>query len=354
MARFETRVHRVSVEPHPNADRMEIARVEGYTCCIAKGALRTGDLAAYIPDGGLVPETLLEAMGLAGKLAGPQANRVKPIVLRGVLSQGLIIPARRGKLEGRTVREGDEVSTLLGVVKYEPEPPAELLGTALPAHGECLDFDVEDLRRYPHIIAPGEPVVLTEKLHGVMTCLAIDRDGAPVVTSKGLTHKGLKFDIAAEENARNTHVRMWRRHSAGVAALHARLAEPGKGVYLLGEIIGTQLQDRGYDEPGRALRAFDIFIGTRRSGRWLDPDESTAECARAGIKTVPEIARLPYHWDTVCAHAEGPTRLGRGRDAREGVVLRPERTRTDPRIGRVILKMVSGAHLTRRKATEYS
>lgn len=45
-------VHRVDVvrlariDPHPNADRMEIAAVRGWSCCVGKGQFAPGDLAA--------------------------------------------------------------------------------------------------------------------------------------------------------------------------------------------------------------------------------------------------------------------------------------------------------------------
>ena len=51
MARFAVKIHRVQISRHPNADRLEIARIGGYECCVSKHTLKTGDLAAYVPDG---------------------------------------------------------------------------------------------------------------------------------------------------------------------------------------------------------------------------------------------------------------------------------------------------------------
>ena len=77
MASFAVTVESVAVREHPNADRLELADVLGYTCVVPKGVLRTDDLAAYIPEQSIVPAAILEEMGLVGWLAGPGADRVR-------------------------------------------------------------------------------------------------------------------------------------------------------------------------------------------------------------------------------------------------------------------------------------
>ncbi|MFT4978137.1 MAG: RNA ligase (TIGR02306 family), partial [Myxococcota bacterium] len=96
MAEHEVRVVAVTIEPHDNADALEIARVGDYRAVVGKGQLATGDLIAYIPEQSLVPQPLLVELGLVGRLAGKEKNRVKALRLRGVLSQGLCYPARPG------------------------------------------------------------------------------------------------------------------------------------------------------------------------------------------------------------------------------------------------------------------
>lgn len=86
MSFFKTEVVRLEIEPHPNADRLELARIGDYQAIVPRGQFVTGDIAAYVQEGSLVPLALLSEMGLEGRLAGPDANRVKAIRLRGVLS----------------------------------------------------------------------------------------------------------------------------------------------------------------------------------------------------------------------------------------------------------------------------
>lgn len=98
MATFEAKVYKLTIEPHPNADKLELAVVGDYRAVVGKGLYKTGDLGVYIQEGSIVPKWLLQKMDLwdneknIGKLAGPQGNRVKSIKLRGILSTGLIYP----------------------------------------------------------------------------------------------------------------------------------------------------------------------------------------------------------------------------------------------------------------------
>lgn len=48
MSAFTATVMKIIVEPHPNADAIELARVGDYFSIIKKGYLKTGDLAVYI------------------------------------------------------------------------------------------------------------------------------------------------------------------------------------------------------------------------------------------------------------------------------------------------------------------
>jgi tRNA-binding EMAP/Myf-like protein len=94
MVRFAVEVLSLAnVEPHPNADRLELAVVGNYRVIVGKNAFRPGDLVAYIPEGALLPDRLIEELGIRGYLAGSQHNRVKAAKLRGVLSQGLVYGA---------------------------------------------------------------------------------------------------------------------------------------------------------------------------------------------------------------------------------------------------------------------
>ena len=104
MANFEVKVVKIdSKENHPNADRLTIYKIGGYTCISNKledGSDRynVGDLVVYIPSDSVLPEALLKKMEFwdeekgKGVLAGSLGNRVKPLKLRGIFSEGVLYP----------------------------------------------------------------------------------------------------------------------------------------------------------------------------------------------------------------------------------------------------------------------
>ena len=351
MATFESRVHALHLETHPNADRLELAAVGGFRCVVAKGSFADGDLAAYIPEGAVCPDWLIAELGLEGKLAGSRKNRVKAVKLRGALSQGLVYPVRDGMIRGRPVAEGDTVTELLALVKYEPPIPIAMQGEVQPVHGATLRYDIENVKKYPDELQDGEPVVITEKLHGSWCCLGWHPDHGPIVTSKGMSDRGMAL-ILNEANQNNLYVRTWRAFEAPFETARARLAGAGQPFYVLGEVYGRGVQDLHYDKPNPAFRVFDAHVGEPGHGRYLSPSEIEASLGDL-FPLVPVLYRGPFSTGVLLKETDGATALG-GKHLREGVVVKPATERASPEFGRVILKSVSGNYLTRKGGTEYN
>ena len=82
-ADFAVKTWAVIIEPHPDpeVERLECARIGDFRAVVQKDAFATGDTVAYIPTDSIVPDALVKEMGLEGKLAGKQKNRVKTIKL---------------------------------------------------------------------------------------------------------------------------------------------------------------------------------------------------------------------------------------------------------------------------------
>jgi RNA ligase (TIGR02306 family) len=336
MSTFAVLVRRVEVLPHPNADRLELARVDDYRSVVRKGDFRTGDLVAYIPEAALVPEGLLAEMNLTGRLAGPGKNRVKAVRLRGELSQGLVLRARPGW------KEGDDVTAELGIERWVPPVPIHLSGEMEPAppgwHGYT---EIENLKRFPGILVPGEEVIVTEKIHGTCTLLGL-LGGRRAMSSKG-QGAGRK---AIKEDEKNLYWRVARRHG-----LFERLEGLGD-VMLFGETFGGGVQDLEYgvprDEP--AYRAFDIAIG----GRYLDYDDFLEITAKRGIPTLSPLYRGPFGPECLALTAGKESLSGKALHVREGIVIRLAKERHHPELGRVILKSINEDYLLREgEATEF-
>ena len=123
-----------------------------------------------------MPDWLIADLGLEGRLSGSKKNRVKAVKLRGVLSQGLVYPVKEGKIRDVEVAEGDDVTALLEIYKYEPPIPINMSGKVKALHGYTLHYDIDDIKKYPDVLQDGEDVVMTEKLHGSWCCLGYHPD----------------------------------------------------------------------------------------------------------------------------------------------------------------------------------
>jgi RNA ligase (TIGR02306 family) len=345
----------LTVHEHPNADALELAQVGLYRAVVAKGAYRTGEAALYIPEQAVLPAGLIEELGLTGRLAGGAANRVKAVRLRGELSQGIVCRPRA--LAGvdlmRAAKEGTDFAELLGVTKWVPPVPPTMNGEVESAPELLPWVDIENIRRYPDVFAPGEPVVLTEKLHGSACLVTYVADADRVhVSSKGFGSRSL----ALKEDPRNLYWRAVRAH--GVAEAAARLAGRlgARRVGIFGEVYGAGVQDLTYGADGRrddalGYAVFDVCAEIDGTVRWLDP----AELLAGELPLVPRLYEGPFDIDRVLEWATGrETVSGRGLHLREGVVVRPAEERHSPVTGgRAIAKAVSPAYLTRKGGTEF-
>ncbi|MFJ8042054.1 RNA ligase (ATP) [Kitasatospora sp. NPDC096147] len=354
MSTLRVTVERLTVLTHPNADALELAQVGLYRAVVAKGAYKTGDLAVYIPEQAVLPAGLIEELGLTGRLAGGNHDRVKAVRLRGELSQGVVCrPAAISEAELTAAEaDGTDLAERLGITKWVPPIPVGMGGDVESAPELLPWVDVENLKRFPDVFEPGEPVVVTEKLHGTCCLLTLHAGSGEVqVSSKGIGSQGL----ALKEDGANLYWRTVRAH--GVPEVAARLAErlDAERVGVFGEVFGVGVQDLGYGESGRTeLPGYAVFaVSAVIDGqlRWLD----AAELLDGELPLVPELWRGPFDTETVLALADGrETVSGRQLHIREGVVVRPVVERYSPVTGgRAIAKVVSGAYLTRKGGTEY-
>ena len=411
MSNFEVKVRKISdVYHHPNADRLDVVKVDDYNCITLRNEYAVDDLIVYIPEAAIVPEWLLKEIGLEGKLAGKDKNRVKAMKLRGILSQGLIVPVveypfhthidevgydAKGMVlgvskpapenENVTVTmfapEGTDVTEFLGITKHIPVIPTSMSGEVFNAFGKTINFDIENIKRFPDVFEEGEEVMFTEKLHGTWCCFGYHPEiDHPVITSKGLSQKGLAFKVNEENEKRNLYVRMFNSIERGDGCLNIldSFIEANDycnwdgwklcgdmPIYILGEIFGAGVQDLSYGNLPKQFRIFDIYIGEPGHGMYMDAprvedtvrDMNTLNAnSEVQIEYVPVLYRGPFSKKVLDEYTNGTeTVSGTNAHIREGVVIRPTQERRHDEIGRVILKSVSEDYLLRKgSTTEYA
>jgi RNA ligase (TIGR02306 family) len=129
LATFETIREILPIE---GADRIEIARVQGWQCVIRKGEFKVGDQVIFVPiDTVLAPSAWNEH--LQDKKDPSKPIRLKTVRLRGVVSQGLIL--RTSLVSAQEIwdhsddpEEDISLAGMLGITKYEKPIPACLGG----------------------------------------------------------------------------------------------------------------------------------------------------------------------------------------------------------------------------------
>ena len=400
MSTFDCLVTPIKILPHPNAEKLELAQVADYRCVVGKDLYRTGDLVAYIPEAAIIPEDQLQFFGYwseaqnKGLLAGANGDRVKAVKLRGEVSQGLVFPVNKIAMYlGQPDREfkiGDNVADLLGIVKWEPPIPTGMGGEVYNCgQAVTVDYDIENLKKYPDVLQEGEEVIFTEKLHGTSFQIGLlpicdkyhndehfhmeteDGEGYFFVGSKGLGAQGLCFkDVDANTN--NIYVRAARKFKLFEKLLKYRAAEmAGKlgdvalnefdgPLILQGEVFGA-VQDLTYGAKQGEIffRAFDICVGERSYRRYFDEEMFAKAIEIMEIDRCPVLYKGPYSKEKILELTHHTKSVVCPNQISEGGVVKPTKERKDQAIptmgGRVILKSINEDYLLRKgNATEFN
>lgn len=347
MSKFTISVEQIdTVLPHPNADRLELASLVGMTFqfCVVKDFYKSGDKVVYFPVDSVVPENVLSLIDLEGKLSGAQKNRVKTIKLRSQISQGIVVKPNELYYYGVTddMALGTDLTELLGVVKYEPEPVSIRDGRLVPLPQLVHKYDIEGADRYPNIIQMlmDEEVVITEKIEGSHFSASYYADGDYAVCQRN-------YRILANEGALHD----WHK-----AAQEIKLQEKIITIFsicgakhvitLRGELIGPGVQGNIYGLSKRRIVFFEMEV----DGIPVPPLAMLGRFYTLNLETVPVLytrkLRDVLEDKSVQEFSNGYTILpGSKETLREGIVIRPINEIWDTEFGRVLLKQRSPEYL---------
>jgi RNA ligase (TIGR02306 family) len=371
MSTFEVALRIIDkIEPHPNAEKLELVVVGGWRCVVKKDIHHHGDMVLYIPEDALFHDrTVAEQLGVADYLTGKYKNRVKAVKLRGILSQGIVLPFEAlshyvfANFSPEIVHQqlfycpiGRDYAEFLQIEKYEEPIPIEMMGHVRPWPAFLGHYDIENIKRPEcfNVIQPNEEVVFTEKLHGTNMTVAV----GPGLDEPNELAFVCSRRMAIKESELNVYWRAAAKHDL-VFKLRSMLsdnqisaewdveqgAEPITSMGIHGEVVGVQDLKYGYVNGDIGFYAFDISI----NGKFVNYDVFVNLCDDYDIPRVPELYRGPYHYDTLVGLAEGASRLAG--HLREGGVVKPVIERSDLSAGRVAFKLVSEAYLTRQGDT---
>lgn len=363
--------------PHNNADKLEIIRIDGYQCVVQKGTFKPGDLAVYIQPDSVVPQTEPFRF-IWGPYAEPgpdetlievpeRRRRITVRKFRGEYSEGLLLPITDFP-EMKDVNVGDDAAELIGITHYDPDKWKEVAADCEPApkkqqkwprslkgwffyilyklrfirgggiegwEREYVDFslpfyDISAYKNHTSAITPHEPVVATEKIHG-SNARYVFMNGRMYVGSRTLWKSPKSRCIWRRALEQNPWIEQWCREHEGYT--------------LYGEVVPTQKGfDYGCKKDEVKLFVFDIFGPDKR---WLSMSEVMY---LLDMKNLTIDRWVPFVcWDVPLDHAlkfvDGQSLVPGAKHIREGIVIKPVKERTEPGLGRVILKVVSNKFL---------
>lgn len=328
-----------NLEPIEGRDRIELATVEGWKVIVGKGDFKIGDCCVYIEIDSVLPDRP------EFEQARKRSNRIRTMKMAGVYSQGIVYPLwiLPNMPDDHTIsytqyHEGDDVTALLGITKYDEyagEEPVRvskkpkynwfqhvwyrIFGFPQRKKGGFTSLvsktDEVRIQNIPNVLQNKEPVIVTEKVDGCSMTATIEK-----------TFFGDKFNLYSRNlciSKDNSHY--WK--AATMYDLQDRMSlmmeEIGcKWLAIQGEVAGPAIQKNPY-----GLKDVDFFVFNiiTPEGRW--PTKKMVEwCYRYGLATVPILSYdyiLPDTVDGMLQYATAKSLLN-PEVLREGVVVRSQ------------------------------
>lgn len=293
-----------------NSDTLALATIDGWGVVIKRDEFKIGDTVIYCEIDSWIPTEIAPFLS-KGKAPreylGIKGEKLKTIKLRGVLSQGLILPT---SILNFAFNEGDDVSEALSIAKWEAPIDAGLRGESrgnFPIEIPKTDeIRIQSIRDYS--LLAGRKFVMHEKLEG-SSITVYKKNGEFGVCSRNINLK---------ESDSN---RFWL--TAKALKLDELLADYDN-IALQGELIGPGIQGNIYNLPEFRIYFFNILLLQNANflGKTLSESESADFLKMKGLHKVPYLGEivLPESRDTIIEMADGNSTLFPRQ--REGIVFR--------------------------------
>jgi RNA ligase (TIGR02306 family) len=360
----------LAVEPIPNADKIEVATVLGWKVVVGKDQFKVGDKVVYIEIDSVLPDWP-EFTEIRKK-----SRYLKTIRLRGQISQGLCMPM--SILDGRRYEndtrenpaydfsEGQDVTDLLKIIKYEPTLPACLLGgdIAGPFPTFIPKTDETRIQSVPSVLQRHADKIFyaTEKIDG-SSCTIYHRDGHIGVCGRNYEFK---------DTTDNAY--MQAAISTGAIDLMKYMRDQKTNIALQGELIGPGVNgsrkfrycDEGMGDREEIVapslvffNAYDIDTAKHAPMSFIQEMRVAANLAlsinlpwvrsvyaniRLGDYTIEKLVSLTNRVYTDYLDKDGK------RLKIEGLVFRPYEECHDEELGRLSFKVINPLYLLQEEA----
>lgn len=342
MERKLASIRRISeIQEIPGADLIELALVDGWKVVVAKEVgHKIDDMVVYCEIDSFLPireEFEFLRKSSFKKMGDEEGFRLKTIRLRGQVSQGLILPLsvlfegygyrvsetllnenvalepNRSVISPSDMIElvvGNDLTEMLGIVKYEPPIPAELAGKVKGMFPSFIRKTDEE--RIQNLASEYEEM----KKHIYYETEKLDGSSATFFYNNG------EFGVCSRnlellETEGNTFWKVARELD-----LENKMREYGMNISFQGELIGESVQGNPYKIKGQTVRFFNLFDIDLQVYHSLSVFKETMK--ELGLETVPVLRtnfKLPDTIDELLKMADGKSELNPNFD-REGIVVR--------------------------------
>lgn len=341
MERKLASIRRISdIQEIPGADMIELAIVDGWKVVVAKDVgHKVGNLVVYCEIDSFLPikeEFEFLRKSSYKKMGDQEGFRLRTVKLRGQVSQGLILPISVFGAYGYRMSEdllnenpalepnksvispsemielvvGNDVTEVLGIVKYEPPIPAELAGKVKGLFPSFIRKTDEE--RIQNLASEYEEM----KKHTYYETEKLDGSSATFFYNNG------EFGVCSRnlellETEGNTFWKVARELD-----LENKMKEYGMNISFQGELIGEGIQGNPYKIKGQTVRFFNLFDIDLQVYHSLSVFKETMKTL--GLETVPVLRtnfKLPDTIDELLKIADGKSELNPNFD-REGIVVR--------------------------------
>jgi hypothetical protein len=359
MARTLASIQRiVDIQPIPGADKIVHAQVLGWKCITAiENGFQPGQLCIYIEIDSRVPATPMFAF------LEKRNYKVKTIKMRGVYSQGLIIPLKDLKDGIADAEEGRDVTGLLGITKIDTYEPGE----SAPGKKQhpldawlCRNFKIYRMIR-PFIMPkkdkgwpseiPHTDETRVQALWGTLqnvlqlnkkwyVTTKIDGQSATYYYKKKWFSEAFTLysrELRKKEGDNSTWSQMAEKYKIKEHCRKYCKALGLKSIWLQGEIAGPGIQKNKDHFTEKRLFVFNVYVPQWK--RYMNPLEM-GNFADGNLELVPMHGIVSLENTTIDKLVEmsnGPSQWSKD-DLREGIVIREME---DFGLSRISFKVIS-------------
>lgn len=344
------------INPIENANRIEIAKVQGWQVIVKKGEFKVNDKCIFVEIDSVLPETP------EFEFLRTKHFRIKSQKMRGILSQGIVFPMSilisktNCWIEGN-YHIGDEVTDLLGITKYEPPISPQLMGMA---KGNFPSFipktDEERLQSRIKLLDEirGKQCYITQKedgtsatfYHNIETSSFGFGDEPEVTELFGVCSRNLELKNEAFPGSDlNTYWKVAIQYDLE-NKLKQFYRDTGRNIAIQGEITGDGIQNNRLGLPRNKyqLHLFNIFDIDNH--KYLDYDEFIRVCTLIGLPHVEVlyVGNFNFTLEELLEMAKG--KYSGTDNNREGIVIRPFKEEfSDVLQGRLSFKVLNNDYL---------